>query len=73
MVAPSMVPRRRGDRIKSHKRARALAGFHQAGQLVATRVPTVSEEAVRDLCRTKLDPAKRSTLSGRDACRVLRT
>ena len=73
VVAPSLIPRRRGDHIKTHKRdTRALAGLHRAGQLVATRVPTVSEEAVRDLCRTKLDPAKRSTRSGRDACRVLR-
>jgi transposase len=71
VVAPSMIPRRRGDHIKTHKRdTRALAGLHRAGQLVATRVPTVSEEAVRDLCRTKLDRANRSMRSGRDASRV---
>ena len=56
VVAPSLIPRRRGDHIKTDKRdARALAGLHRAGQLVAIRVPTVSEEAARDLCRTRGD------------------
>ena len=49
----SQTPRRPHQTQK--RDARALAGCHRAGQLVATRVPTVSEEAVRDLCRTRGD------------------
>ncbi len=56
VIAPSLIPKRRGDHVKTDKRdARALAGLHRAGQLVAIRVPTVQEEAVRDLCRTRGD------------------
>jgi transposase len=29
--------------------------LHRAGELVAIRVPTVAEEAVRDLCRARAD------------------
>ena len=29
--------------------------MHRAGELVAIRIPTVGEEAVRDLCRTRAD------------------
>jgi transposase len=29
--------------------------LHRAGELVAIRVPTVQEEAVRDLCRARAD------------------
>ena len=32
-----------------------LARLHRAGELVAIRVPTATEEAVRDLCRTRGD------------------
>jgi transposase len=32
-----------------------LARLHRAGELVAIRVPTPLEEAVRDLCRTRGD------------------
>jgi transposase len=56
VVAPSLVPKGRGDKVKTDKRdARRLAGLHRSGQLVAVRVPTPAEEAVRDLCRTRGD------------------
>jgi hypothetical protein len=29
--------------------------LHRAGELVAIRIPTVAEEAVRDLCRARAD------------------
>ena len=32
-----------------------MARLHRAGELVAVRIPTISEEAVRDLCRTRAD------------------
>ena len=34
---------------------RRLARLHRAGELVAIGIPTVAEEAVRDLCRTRAD------------------
>jgi transposase len=56
VVAPSLVPKRRGDRIKTDNRdARLLAGLHRAGELTAVAVPSPSQEAVRDLCRTRGD------------------
>jgi transposase len=56
VIAPSLVPKRRGDHVKTDKRdARLLAGLHRAGQLVAIAVPSPAQEAVRDLCRTRGD------------------
>jgi transposase len=56
VVAPSLVPKGRGDRVKTDKRdARRLAGLHRAGELTAIAVPTPAQEAVRDLCRTRGD------------------
>jgi transposase len=54
VVAPSLVPKGRGDRVKTDKRgARRLAGLHRAGELTAIAVPSPAQEAVRDLCRTR--------------------
>lgn len=56
VVAPSLVPVRSGDRVKTDRRdARRLARLLRAGELVAIRVPTEAEEAVRDLCRARAD------------------
>jgi transposase len=56
VVAPSLVPKGRGDRVKTDKRdARRLAGLHRAGELTAVAVPMPAQEAVRDLCRTRGD------------------
>ena len=56
VIAPSLIPTAPGDRVKTDKRdCRRLARLHRAGQLVAVRVPTVAEEAVRDLCRARGD------------------
>lgn len=56
VVAPSMIPKAPGDKVKTDKRdCRRLARLHRAGELVAIRVPTPLEEAVRDLCRTRGD------------------
>lgn len=56
VIAPSLVPKGRGDRVKTDKRdARRLAGLHRAGELTAIAVPSPKEEAVRDLCRTRGD------------------
>ncbi len=56
VIAPSLIPKRRGDRVKTDKRdARHLAGLHRAGQLTPIGVPSPAQEAVRDLCRTRGD------------------
>ena len=54
VIAPSMIPRAPGDRVKTDTRdCRRLARLHRAGELVAVRVPPPTEEAVRDLCPTR--------------------
>jgi len=54
VVAPSLIPRRPGDRVKTDKRdASRLARLHRAGELTAIRVPSPAEEAVRDLVRAR--------------------
>ncbi len=56
VIAPTLIPTAPGDRVKTDKRdCRRLARLYRAGQLVAVRVPTVAEEAVRDLCRARAD------------------
>ncbi len=56
VIAPSMIPKAPGDRVKTDTRdCRRLARLHRAGELVAIRIPTPTEEAVRDLCRTRAD------------------
>lgn len=54
VVAPSLIPKAPGDRVKTDRRdCRRLARLHRARELVAIRVPTEAEEAVRDLCRAR--------------------
>jgi transposase len=56
VIAPSLTPKGRGDRVKTDKRdSRRLAGLHRAGELTAIAVPDPAQEAVRDLCRTRGD------------------
>jgi len=56
VVAPSLIPVRPGQRIKTDRRdARKLAGLLRAGELVEVRPPTPQQEALRDLCRARED------------------
>jgi transposase len=56
VIAPSLIPRAPGDKVKTDRRdCRRLARLHRAGELVAIRIPTPAEEAVRDLCRARVD------------------
>lgn len=56
VIAPSLIPTRSGDRVKTDRRdARRLARLYRAGELVAVRIPTPGEEAIRDLCRARVD------------------
>jgi transposase len=55
VVAPSMIPRKSGDRQKTDKRdAASLAVLHRGGLLTAVWVPDAAHEAMRDLIRTRL-------------------
>ncbi len=54
VIAPSLIPRRSGARVKTDRiDARNLARLHRAGELTSVRVPTSPEEAVRDLLRVR--------------------
>jgi transposase len=53
--APSMIPRKAGDRQKNDKRdAAGLAILHRGGLLTAVWVPDAAHEAMRDLIRARL-------------------
>jgi transposase len=65
VVAPSLIPVRPGQRIKTDRRdARQLADLHRAGQLVEVTIPEIETEAMRDLERTR-DDAKNAERSAR--------
>lgn len=56
VVAPSLIPHRSGERIKTDRRdALKLARLHRAGELTAVHVPEATDEAMRDLCRARTD------------------
>ena len=55
IVAPSLIPRKPGDRIKTDRRdAINLAKLHRAGELTPVRVPDPAHDAIRDLVRARL-------------------
>jgi transposase len=54
VVAPSLIPKRPGDRVKTNRRdAVTLAKLLRAGELTAVWVPDVVHEAIRDLVRAR--------------------
>ena len=56
VIAPSLIPTRSGDRVKTDKRdAAKLAKSLRSNDLVAVRIPDSVDEAVRDLCRGRTD------------------
>jgi transposase len=56
VIAPALIPRKPGERIKTNRRdARKLTELLRAGLLTEVRPPTPEEEAVRDLCRARDD------------------
>jgi transposase len=59
VVAPSLIPKRPGDRIKTDRRdASSLAKLHRAGELTAVWVPDPGHKAIRDLVRARLDAVR---------------
>jgi transposase len=64
VTAPSMIPKKSGDRIKNDTRdAKTLARLHRAGELTAVYVPDTQDEAMRDLSRARED----AVVAGRKA------
>jgi len=56
VAAPSLIPKKSGDRIKTdHRDAAMLARLHRAGELTAVYVPDARDEAMRDLTRARED------------------
>ena len=56
VVAPSLIPKRPGERIKTDRRdASSLAELYRAGELTVVWVPDPGHEAMRDLVRARLD------------------
>ena len=56
VVAPSLVPRKAGDRVKTDRRdALMLARLGRAGELTSVWVPGTDQEAMRDLTRCRSD------------------
>jgi len=54
VIAPSRVPVKAGDRVKTDRRdALMLAKLHRAGELTAVRVRDAAHEAMRDLVRAQ--------------------
>jgi len=65
VVAPSLVPKKPGDRVKTDRRdAMKLARSHRSGDLTAVWVPDEASEALRDLVRQR-EAAKQDQLRAR--------
>src|SRR5260370_5163257 len=64
VVAPSLIPRRPGDRVKTDRRdAITLARLMRSGDLSSIYVPQIEDEALRDLSRGReaaMEDLKRS-------------
>src|SRR5882757_1792056 len=65
VVAPTLVPVKPGDRVKTDRRdALKLARSYRAGDLTAVWVPDAAHEALRDLVRAR-EAAKKDQLRAR--------
>jgi transposase len=54
VVAPSLIPKRPGDKVKTDRRdAVEIAQRSRSGDLTKVYVPSVEDEALRDLCRAR--------------------
>jgi transposase len=56
VIAPALIPRKPGERVKTNRRdARKLVELGRAGLLTTVQPPTPDDEAVRDLARARDD------------------
>lgn len=66
VIAPSLVPVKAGDRVKTDRRdAEKLARAYRSGDLTAVFVPSAEHEALRDLVRAR-EAAKTDELRARN-------
>ena len=60
VIAPSLIPRKAGDRVKTDRRdAVTLARLMRSGDLTPIYVPDLADEAIRDLTRAREDALER--------------
>ena len=56
VIAPSLIPKKSGNKIKTDRRdAESLARLHRADELTSVYVPSMEDEALRDLVRARKD------------------
>jgi transposase len=56
VVAPSLIPKKPGDKVKTNRRdAVQLARLMRSGDLTPVYVPEIEDEAIRDLSRARQD------------------
>lgn len=71
VIAPSNIPRRSGDRVKTDRRdAVRSAELARAGELVSVVVPDERDEAIQDLSRARVD-AVRARVAARHQLKAL--
>jgi transposase len=71
LVAPTKIPRKPGDRIKTDRRdALSLAHFARCGDLTPVLIPAEPDEAIRDLTRARED-ALRARLRARHQLKAM--
>jgi transposase len=62
VIAPGLIPRRAGDRLKTDRRdCLRLAELARAGELRAVWIPDAGDEAIRDLARAREDAVNART------------
>jgi transposase len=62
VIAPSLIPKRPGDRVKTDRRdGERLAELSRAGELKAIWIPDAGDEALRDLTRAREDAVNART------------
>lgn len=62
VIAPSLIPRKPGERVKTDRRdSRKLMELGRAGLLTEVRPPSPSDEALRDLTRARADTRREVT------------
>jgi len=72
VTAPSLIPQRAGDRIKTDRRdARKLGRLYRAGELTMIYVPDEGQEAVRDLIRAREDAVEDVRRKRHQLCKFL--
>jgi transposase len=72
IIAPSLVPVRVGDRVKTDRRdAKKLVRLYRAGELVFVRPPSLEQEGLRDLVRCREDVRRARTAARHQVAKQL--